>query len=73
MATVCYFCKFQLGEEFNAKLKKVGIYPQNGTHHISNFPYTIKFASKLKLMFNTFIRWDGLICRLLSNLHIHQY
>ena len=59
------FCKFQLGEGVNAILKKVGLYLQNYAYHISNSPYTIKLASKLKLRCITFIWWDGLICKLI--------
>ena len=43
------FCKYQLGEGVNAILKKVGLYLRNESYHISNSPYTIELASKLKL------------------------
>ena len=59
------FCKFQLGERVNEMLKKVGLYLQNDSYLISNSPYTIKLASKLKLRYSTFIRWGGLICKLI--------
>ena len=52
-------------EGANAILKKVGLYLQNDLYLISNSPYTIKLASKLKLRYSTFIRWDGLIGRLI--------
>ena len=45
------FCKFQLGEGFNAILQKVGLYLQNDSYLISNSLYTIKLASKLKLRY----------------------
>ena len=61
------FCKFHLGEGVNAILKKVGLYLQNDSNLISKSPYIIKLASKLKLIYtcSTFIRWDGLIYRLI--------
>ena len=40
------FCKFQLGEKVTEILK-------NYSYLISNSPYTIKLASKLKLRFCT--------------------
>ena len=51
------FCKFQLEEGVNAIFKNVGLYLQEDS-------YTIKLASKLKFRYSTFIRWNGLICRL---------
>ena len=51
------FRKFQLGEGVNAIFKNVGLYLQKDS-------YTIKLASKLKFRYSTFIRWNGLICRL---------
>ena len=45
------FCKFHLGEGVNEILKKVGQYLQNDPNLISNSPYTIKLASKLKLRY----------------------
>ena len=59
------FRKFQLGEGVNAILKKVGGYLQNDSYLISNSTYTIKLASTLKLRYSSFIRLDGLICRLI--------
>ena len=65
MAIETTFCKFQLGEGINAILKKVGLYLQNDSYLISNLPYTIKIASKLKLRYCTLIQWNGLICKLM--------
>ena len=65
MAVLTTICKFQLGEGVNAILKKVNMYLQNNSYLISNSPYIIKLASKLKLRYNTFIRLKGLICRLI--------
>ena len=48
------FCKFQLGLGVNAIKKKVGMYLQNDSYLISNSSYTIKLASKLKLIYSTF-------------------
>ena len=59
------FYKFQLGEGVSVVLNKVGLYLQDDLEFISNSPYTIKLASKLKLRFSTFIRWNGLVCRLI--------
>ena len=47
--------KFQLREGVNAILNKVGLYLQTDSYLISNSPYTIKLASKLKLRYSTFI------------------
>ena len=43
------------GVGVNAILKKVGLYLQNDSDLISNSPYIIKLASKLKLWYSTFI------------------
>ena len=50
------FKQIHLGEGVNALLKKVGLYIKNDSHLISNSPYTIKLASKLKLRCSTFIQ-----------------
>ena len=59
------FCKVQLGEGVNSILKKEGMYLQNDSYLINNSPFTFKLASKLKLGYSTFSRWNGLICRLI--------
>ena len=56
---------FQLGEGVNSIFKKVGLYLQTDSYLINNSPYTIKLARKFKLRYSTFIRWSGLVCRLI--------
>ena len=47
-------------------LKRVVLYLQNDSYLISNSPYTIKLASKLRLGYSNFILCDGLICGLIQ-------
>ena len=41
-----------------------GLYLPNDSHLISNSSYSTKLASKLKLRYSTFGRWEGMICKL---------